>query len=237
MTITSLVFAVFCVLTILIYWRLPQRYRIVWLFTVSTVFVLTWSWELAAILLVIATVNFNLGSWLGAAKDERRVLLWIGIVFNILVLAALKYSGFYVAALAHLLNRIGIRTGAGGLQFLVPIGLSFITVQMISYLIDIFKDQLVAEKRWLEFNTYVLYFPKFLSGPIERAKTFIPKLDRLVTLTKDQIVNAIALILIGMVRKIIFADALNALIPADAFVHPLCNCTFHMAPGLCICYL
>jgi D-alanyl-lipoteichoic acid acyltransferase DltB (MBOAT superfamily) len=221
MTITSLVFAVFCALTILIYWRFPQHYRSLWLFIVSTVFIITWSWELAAILLVIATVNFYLGGWLGAAKDKRRVLLWIGIVFNILVLVALKYSGFYVAALAHLLNRTGIRTGAGGLQFLVPIGLSFITVQMISYLIDIFKNQLVAEKRWLEFNTYVLYFPKFLSGPIERAKTFIPKLDRPVTLTKDQIVNAIALILIGMVRKIIFADALNALIPADAFVHPL----------------
>ncbi len=79
MTITSLVFAVFCVITILIYWRLPQRHRIIWLFTVSTAFIITWSWELAAILLVIATVNFYLGSWLGAAKDKRRVLLWIGI--------------------------------------------------------------------------------------------------------------------------------------------------------------
>ena len=109
MSITSFVFIIFCAVSILIYWRLPQRYRIPWLFTVSMVFILTWSWNLAGILLVVATVNFFLGKWLGiagstptpgtnpskspgTARNNRRILLWLGIGFNVLALVALKYS-------------------------------------------------------------------------------------------------------------------------------------------------
>jgi alginate O-acetyltransferase complex protein AlgI len=221
MSITSLIFAAFCIGAILIYWLLPLRFRAGWLFVVSAGFVITWSWELAGILLVVATVNYYLGRWLGGAENRQRILLWIGILFNIFALAALKYSNFYIPALVRQLARVGIGVGPGGVQLLAPIGLSFITLQMISYLVDIYRHQLTAEKRWLEFNIYVLYFPKFLSGPIERAKGFIPKLDEHTSLTNSQIGRAFALIFVGLIRKRLFADSLNAMIPADAFVHPL----------------
>jgi alginate O-acetyltransferase complex protein AlgI len=148
MSITSLFFAFFCAASILIYWRLPQRNRIIWLFIVSMAFMLTWSWNLAGILLVVTTVNFLLGIWLGVAKDSRRVLLWIGIGFDVLVLVALKYSNFYVGALTRLLEKMGIHAGTGGLLLLVPIGLSFIAVQMISYLVDVHNRILKPEERW-----------------------------------------------------------------------------------------
>jgi alginate O-acetyltransferase complex protein AlgI len=221
MSITSLAFALFCTSAILIYWRLPTRFRVWWLFTVSAGFVVTWSWALAGILLVVAVVNYSLGRWLGSAQVRQRTLLWIGILFNLFVLAALKYADFYIQPLIRLLERGGIGIGPGGLQFLVSIGLSFITLQMISYLVDIYRHQLTAEKRWLKFGIYVLYFPKFLAGPIERAKVFIPKLDEHISLSNGQIARAFGLIFIGLVRKRLFADSLNALIPTDAFVHPL----------------
>ena len=221
MNITSIIFSVFCAGTILIYWRLPFRFRSWWLLGISPLFVVSWSWELAGILLVVASTNFTLGQWLQSEKTRRRVLLWTGILFDIFVLLALKYSDFYLQALVRLSTRIGIEVNAGGLQLLAPVGLSFITLQMISYLVDISRSQLTAEKRWLEFSLYVIYFPKFLSGPIERAKTFIPKLGEHAPLTNDQIARGFALIFIGFVRKRLFADALNAMIPADAFVHPL----------------
>jgi alginate O-acetyltransferase complex protein AlgI len=221
MNITSIVFFVFCTSTILVYWRLPFRFRSWWLLGVSTLFVVSWSWELACILLVVASTNHTLGKWLQAEKYRRNVLLWTGILFNILVLLALKYSDFYYQPLVRLFTRIGVDVSAGGLQLLVPFGLSFITLQMVSYLVDISRSQLAAEKKWLKFSIYVLYFPKFLSGPIERAKTFIPKLESHPPLTSDQIVRGLGLIFIGCIRKRVFADALNAMIPADAFVHPL----------------
>jgi alginate O-acetyltransferase complex protein AlgI len=221
MNIASIIFSVFCTGAILVYWLVPSRFRAWWLFGISTLFVVSWSWELACILLVVASANFLLGQWLQSEKIRRRALLWTGILFNIFVLLALKYSGFYFQELVQLLSRIGINISPGGLQLLAPLGLSFITLQMISYLIDISRSQMTAETSWLKFGLYVLYFPKFLSGPIERAKTFIPKLGQVAPLTKDQVVRGFGLIFIGLVRKRLFADTLNAMIPANAFIHPL----------------
>ncbi len=220
MTITSLVFAVFCAVSILIYWGLPQRHRPLWLFIVSMIFILTWSWNLAGILLVVATVNFHLGKWLGVAKDRRRVLLWIGIGFNILALVALKYSGFYVVALTNLLEKMGVNTGAGGLLLLVPIGLSFIAVQMISYLVDINNRIFKPEPHWLDFALYVAYFPKMLSGPVERARTILPMFKQPKALDAQSKEHNFWLIIVGLFRKIVLADTLSSIIPAAIFLHP-----------------
>ena len=220
MTITSLVFVIFCAASILVYWRLPQRYRILWLFIISMAFILTWSWSLAGILLVVATVNFYLGKWLAAAKDKQPALLWIGIGFNVLMLVALKYSDFYIPALTTLLQKMGVHTGAGGLLLLVPIGLSFIAVQMISYLVDIRHRMLAPEAGWLEFALYVVYFPKMLSGPIERARTLLPVFKQPKALDAQAAERNFWLIVIGVVRKIVLADSLSSIIPAAIFVHP-----------------
>jgi D-alanyl-lipoteichoic acid acyltransferase DltB (MBOAT superfamily) len=220
MSITSLVFVVFCAATILIYWRLPQRHRILWLFIVSMVFVISWSWNLAGILLIVATVNFLVGKWLGAAKDRQRALLWIGIGFNVLVLVALKYSDFYVGALTRLLEKMGVHTGAGGLLLLVPVGLSFITVQMISYLVDVHHRLLKPETAWLDFAVYVIYFPKLLSGPVERARTILPMFKQPKAPDAQAAERNFWLIVVGLLRKIVLADTLSSIIPSAIFLHP-----------------
>jgi D-alanyl-lipoteichoic acid acyltransferase DltB (MBOAT superfamily) len=246
MSITSFVFVIFCAVSILIYWRLPQLYRIPWLFAVSLVFIISWSWELAGILLVVATVNFLLGRWLGisspaitkpevgaamtpdpipgeslgTAKDRLRALLWIGIGFNVLALVALKYSDFYVGALTNLLGKLGVHSGAGGLFLLVPIGLSFIAVQMISYLVDIHNRMLRPEAHWLDFALYVVYFPKMLSGPVERARTILPMFKQPKAPDAQAAERNFWLIVVGVIRKIVLADSLSSIIPAAIFLHP-----------------
>jgi alginate O-acetyltransferase complex protein AlgI len=220
MSITSLAFAVFCVVAILVYRNLPPPYRTSWLFAASIGFLLTWAWDLAAVLLVVATVNFFLGRWLGVATNRRRFLLWTGIGFNVAVLVALKYNGFYVPALTSLLERMGVQTGEGGLKLLVPVGLSFITVQMISYLVDIHNKILKPEPHWLDFALYVVYFPKLLSGPVERARMILPKFKQPVPLDAAAVERNTWLIVTGLVRKLILADTLLSIIPADIFLHP-----------------
>ena len=221
MSVTSLIFGLFCLCAILVYRLAPVRFRNPWLLIVSLIFVITWSWQLAAILLGVAGVNYFLGGWLGQADKRRRYLLWIGIIFNILVLIVMKYEYFYLPELTRWLEQMGIGLGPGALQVIVSVGLSFIALQMISYLVDVSRGQLVPERRWLEFNLYVFYFPKFLSGPIERLKSFIPRLDEPRRLDRDRLIQALGLIFIGLIRKRLFADMLNAMIPADAFTHPL----------------
>jgi len=220
MSITSLTFVVFCFVAILAYRFLPSHYRTGWLFAVSIGFLFTWAWDLAAILLVVATVNFYMGRWLEAAASRRRFLLWTGIGFNILVLVALKYSGFYVSALTSLLEHMGVQTGEGGLKLLLPVGLSFITLQMISYLVDIYHKILKPEPRWLDFALYVVYFPKLLSGPVERARTLLPKFKQPSPLDASAVEQNVWLIAVGLLRKLILADTLLNIIPAGIFLRP-----------------
>jgi D-alanyl-lipoteichoic acid acyltransferase DltB (MBOAT superfamily) len=216
-SITSLAFLACCTVAVLVYWRLPASYRIPWLFILSIGFLASWAWELAIILVIAASVNFLLGQWLGKADEKGRLLLWMGIGFNLLVLAGLKYSSFYAAGLTRLLERMGIHTGAGGLRLLVPVGLSFITLQMISYLVDVHHRTIPPEGRWLDFALYTVYFPKALSGPIERAKVLLPAIKRPKPLDVQTIERCFWLVIVGLARKVIFADTLARMTPDEVF--------------------
>ena len=132
----------------------------------------------------------------------------------------LNIADFYVTALTRLLEKMGVHTGAGGLQLLVPIGLSFIAVQMISYLVDVHNRIFKPEAHWLDFALYVVYFPKMLSGPVERARTILPMFKQPKAPDAQAAERNFWLIVIGVVRKIVLADSLLSIIPAAIFQHP-----------------
>jgi D-alanyl-lipoteichoic acid acyltransferase DltB (MBOAT superfamily) len=219
MEITSLTFAGFVALVFLIYHFLPLRAQNFWLLLTSLLFYVAFEWQFAVILLILTLLNFTFGK--GIAKSKRQGLLWIGIVLNAGALLVFKYADFYIPALTELLNNLGIQTQAGGLQILLPIGLSFYIVQAISYLLDVYRDRTPAEEDPLNFTLYFLYFPKLVSGPIERARDFLPKLREHRLVDNALLTSSLSLIVVGMVRKIVFADTLTVLIPEDAFTEPM----------------
>jgi alginate O-acetyltransferase complex protein AlgI len=232
MSITSLIFFGACGLAVLIYWRLPASQRVKWLFVTSLGFLVSWSWGLACIMLIMATTNHRLGRWLALAEARRRVLLWIGIGFNITVLLGLKYSSFYSASLVNLLDKLGIATRAGGLNLLVPVGLSFVVLQMISYLVDVHKRTLVPEDSWLVFTTYTIYFPKLLSGPIERARTILPAIKNPEKPDTRKSELYLWLVVIGLARKLILADTLAMIVPDETFGQPEFYTGQHLAVSI-----
>jgi D-alanyl-lipoteichoic acid acyltransferase DltB (MBOAT superfamily) len=219
MEITSLTFAGFVVLVFLVYHFLPLRAQNYWLLLTSLLFYIAFEWQFAVILLILTLLNFLLGK--GIAKGKRQALLWVGIVLNAGALLVFKYADFYIPALTKLLHGLGIQTQAGGLSILLPIGLSFYIVQAISTLIDVYRDRIPAEEDPLNFTLYLMYFPKLVSGPIERARDFIPKLKEPRLVDNALLTRSLSLIVLGIVRKIVFADTLTVLIPEDAFTEPL----------------
>jgi alginate O-acetyltransferase complex protein AlgI len=218
MNITSLGFFLAAGLFVLAYWKLPQAWRPVWLLAGSLAFLATWSWQFILVLLAIGAVNFLLGKALG--KRPRTALLWTGILFNILALLLLKYNNFYTPALSNLLQRLGLASAARSIQLLVPVGLSFLAVQFIGTLLDIHNRRLQPQTDPIAFAVYVFYFPKLLSGPIERAGDFFKKLAAPHKPSRELLTRNIALILVGLVRKVILADSLLASLPADLFTAP-----------------
>jgi D-alanyl-lipoteichoic acid acyltransferase DltB (MBOAT superfamily) len=224
--ITSLSFAGFVAGVFVLYHQLPHRAENVWLLAASFGFYALWDWRFGLVLLGLTLVNFWLAQVL--ARTDSRSWLWAGIGLNILVLLIFKYNHFYLPELSHLLGGVDL----GALTLLVPVGLSFYLVQVISTLVDVRMKRIQPEKDWLLFCLYLFYFPKLLSGPIERARTFIPKLKQPRVVNADLFVRSLSLVLVGLFRKMVIADSLMALAPQDAFTNPAAYSAQHLVTWL-----
>lgn len=220
MTVTSLLFLGCALVAAVIYWRLPQKWRATWLLITSIAYIATWSWQFCIILLVFGVFNYWLGIRVETALTRKKVWTTLGIIVNLLVLFLFKYQGFYLPELLGLLEKMGIAPLSDGLRLLVPVGLSFLVVQAISYLLDVANSRLKPERDLVKFWVYVLYFPKILSGPVERARLFLPRLEKPLPFNRELLERSLAFILTGLFRKIVLADALFRMIPEGAFVNP-----------------
>lgn len=221
MEITSLNFIFFVLGALVVYYLLPRRPQNYWLLVVSYTFYITWAWQFALILLLLTGVNFILGQRLRVNGQGKRGLLWLGIGLNILALIFFRSADFFLPETLALLTGLGVSTEAGGLQFLVPLGLSYYIVENISYLVDVYKGQIKGEVDPVDFALYLAYFPKLVAGPIERARSFLPILAQQRIVDNDVLARSVTLIVVGLVRKLFIADILAAAILSDVYEFPL----------------
>ncbi len=221
MNITSLVFVALAFLAALIYRKLPGKWRSPWLLLISAAFVASWSWQFIVVLLLFGLINYAFG--LRLARQDGKPTGWVifAILTNLLILFIFKYNHFYQPGLTHLLETLGFSVAADGLKILLPVGLSFLVVQNISYVVDVAGGRLPAERDLIKFWVYVLYFPKLLSGPVERARDFLPRLSDPLKINRDLLEKSLSLLVVGFFRKVFLADALFRTIPDNAFISPL----------------
>jgi D-alanyl-lipoteichoic acid acyltransferase DltB (MBOAT superfamily) len=222
MNVTSLTFAAFILLTVLLYHRLPKRYKLAWLAFVSVVFVASWSISLLGILVVLIGLNYFIALRLNAASEKKRsIWLITGIAVNIGALLVFRYSAFFMPELTNRLQTILIDHQLDIFVLMAPVGLGFFIVQGILYQVDVYYKRLAAERSFVLVFLYLLYFPKFLSGPIERPKQFMERLKTPAAVDWDTIKKSFVLIMFGLVRKKILADPLSSLLPDTLFTAPM----------------
>jgi len=184
------------------------------LLAASLYFYFLWSWHFPIVLFFFGLVNFFFIKLI--AQRKMSLLLWIGIGFNIIVLAFFKLMGFYTDEFARALSLNNPDT----IQFLFPVGLSYMVVEAISVLVDAYNGRLDSPGPLSDFLLYFAYFPKLISGPVERAREFLPKLAANRVVDNQVLAESFTLIVIGFFRKIAVADVLNTLIPEKLFDDP-----------------
>jgi len=215
--ITTSIFALFVLVAAVVYYRLPGRAQRLWLLALSYIFIATWSWAFALMLLVATSANYRLG-WRVAGGG--RGWLWLGIGFNVSTLVYFKYVVFFVPDLLAAVDRIGFTGPTDVFRLALPLGLSYYSLQAISYLVDVHRRQMQPVADEADFGLYMAYFPKLVAGPIERARTFVPRLAEPRVVDNGVLTSAFGLIVLGLVRKLVVADPLAALIPEHAFYTP-----------------
>lgn len=211
--IVSPEFLLLVVVTAAVYYMLTPRAQVIWLLAVSYIFCATWNPGYVIILLAFTLLNFFLAKQIEKRRSRR--LFFVGLALNAGSLIFLKVlAGPYAPGiLEHIVS--GAITG-----ILLPIGFSFYTLQLISYLTDVYRGQIRAESDFFSFALYLAYFPKLLAGPIERAKSFLPQLKRDRVVDRSAIEQGLYLILLGLLRKVVIADRLAGLRPGDIFTRP-----------------
>lgn len=194
MSFISLNFVTLFVCTFLLYYTLPPKYRKAILLLSSCIFIGYYHIAFLIIALLISLATFFLGKWVGQSKhekDTKRIYI-SGLCFLI--------TGWLTFRYANLLP---------GVHWLFPLGISFYTFQALSYLTEIYWKEEEPEENLADFMIYMLFFMKFLSGPIERARDMLPQLKSGKPVAYPSIVYGMKLIVVGLIKKLILADYIS----------------------------
>ncbi len=211
MVFNSLDFLAFILPVLLLYWLLFKRtstLQNVFLLTASLFFYAWADWRFLALLIASILVNYYLGIKIHNEEDEKKrsLFLYIGSIFNIGLLLYFKYVNFFYEGFYEILNIFGLESGNTSFQILLPLGISFFTFQTLGYLMDVYNDEIEPTRNLLDFSLFVAFFPKILSGPIERAANLIPQLEEKRVLEYHAFVDGLRQILWGLFAKIVIAE-------------------------------
>ena len=209
MIFNSFSFIVLFPLIFLLYYAIPAKYgklRNMYLLFVSYLLYLQWKPVYAIVLLAVTAVTYFAALLVVKAKHPKRTLT-VGVLLALLPLAFFKYFNFINETVSGALSAVGLSSHLPGLNWAIPIGISFYTFQALGYLWDVYYKRQEAEHDFLTYALFVSFFPSILSGPINKASLVIPQLKNLRPyFDYVKAVEGLKMLLWGMFMKVVVAD-------------------------------
>ena len=230
---SSFTYVFFFLGVVLISWALPARWTRAFLLLASALFYASWGPLYGLLLAGMILATWALGLAIARGGPFRGLALVGGVTGSLLALGYFKYSAFLWTQLGHLTTwAMGPRPW-GTVEVVLPLGISFFTFQMISYLVDIWRGG-GAERNLAQYALYISFFPQLIAGPIVRADELLPQLKRRPVFDAPQVIQGLDLFVRGMVKKIVLADNL-ATLSDQVFATPQAFDTWSTWVGVC-CY-
>jgi alginate O-acetyltransferase complex protein AlgI len=214
MLFNSFHFFIFFPTVVALYFLLPQRIRWVFLLVASYYFYMCWKAEYI-VLLATSTLSAYVAAIIIARSDKKRtkkIALFSAITINIGLLFVFKYLNFFNESIRFLCDSVNIFYAMPSFRVLLPVGISFYTFQIVGYLIDVYREDIKPEKHLGIFAVYVSFFPQLVSGPIERASSFLPQFYEKHHFDYERVKNGLLLMLWGLFKKVVIADRLALMV-------------------------
>ncbi len=209
MEITSLIFILASTLAVFAYYLIPPRFRVWFLILLSFGFIATYSYKLLIYMVVYSLINYAIGRGIPLVRHKRNLFI-LGLVFNLAQLVLLKYVSFTIEPLFRLFS---VETDLMSIsRFIVPIGVSYFTLQGIGYLINVNLGWEKPEKNFSHFLLYMVFYPRFISGPIDRSNLFLPQLKEHRSFDAGHITEGARLVLFGVFKKVVVANQLSLIV-------------------------
>lgn len=204
MVFTSINFLYYFLPTVLIlYFIVPKKYKNL-LLLISSLLFYFYGEPKYIILMIIEIVLAYFEARLIEKYKSKEIFIF-SIFIHVLLLCIFKYTNFLITNINGIFN-----TNISLLNIVLPIGISFYTFQIISYLVDVYKEKVKAQKNFISLATYVSLFPQLIAGPIVRYETINNELDNRKQ-TFNDFSSGISRFIIGLSKKVLIANILGEL--------------------------
>ena len=237
MSLNNIEFLFFLPLVFLVYWLGPRLrfYQNSVLLIASYIFFGSWHWHL--LLLIIA------GTWLDyfvshqfvkTEVDDARKKHWLiaSLLFSLGSLCFFKYVGFFADAANDALALVGIDNALPVLKILLPLGISYWTLQRVGYVLDTYWNRLKPADSLLDFSLFVCFFGQVAAGPISRGSELLPQLQRARHIETHWITSGAFAFLLGYTLKAFVGELLGESLVSRAFGSPELYTSFSLWVGV-----
>ncbi len=213
MTFNSAAFLIFFPIVLLFHFLTPLKYRVVPLLVLSYYFYACWNVRLMGLIMFTTLTSYFAGILLERTEKKhlRRCLLAITLIACLGVLFFYKYFNFFSETAASVISLFGNSSVSDSktLSLILPVGISFYTFQTLSYVVDVYRKSISAEKNFLYYALFVTFFPQLVAGPIERPENLLPQLKEPHKFSYENFKTGSAIMLIGYFKKIAVADIVS----------------------------
>jgi alginate O-acetyltransferase complex protein AlgI len=232
----SIQFLLFLPIVLLGYWGAVERptLRKVILVVASLIFYMAWNPAPVVLVLYLTVVDWAAGHGLAAASSARvrKGLLALSIINNLGALVLFKYADWLTHLFVDAAAVFGVKLAYRPLGLLLPIGLSFLVFQGMSYTIDVYRRELAGRRSLLDVLVFMTFFPHIVAGPIVRAADFLPQVDVRPRCDDDTGGRALARIVVGLFKKLVIADYLQTNLVDRVFADPAAHTGIDVIAGV-----
>lgn len=214
MLFNSTAYAIFLPFVFAIYWLIPDKYRWILLFVSSYYFYMSWNPKYVFLILFTTIVSYGAAIVIEQAKsnNSKKKILSLAAILCLGVLFFFKYYNFTAISVASALSAFSIKFDPVVVKLLLPVGISFYTFQTLSYVIDVYRGEVKAERHFGYYASFVAFFPQLVAGPIERTNNLLPQIKKNKQFDYEKASYGLKLMAWGFFKKIAIADRLSVFV-------------------------
>ena len=222
MLFNSLDFLIFFPIVTTLYFVFPHKIRNYWLLAASYFFYMCWNPKYILLLMTSTFITYLSGIVMERIKqsdreEAKKIKLknWTvaaSFVLNISMLFYFKYINFALDVMTDVLGLFHISVNVPTFDVILPVGISFYIFQALSYTMDVYRDEIYAEKNIFRYALFVSFFPQLVAGPIERSKNLLKQLAKPNDFDYDNARTGLLMMLWGYFIKVVMADRLAVLV-------------------------
>lgn len=229
MNFNSYQFLLFFPIVVLFFFLIPEKCKNLWLLIASWFFYACWNVRFLSLLIIVTAVSHVAGIVIEQTQKKKRAFV-IGFICLCGMLIYFKYRFFVMNNLVSILKLVGIEAAFQPAHSLIlPVGISFYTFQAAGYLIDVYRGEIKAERRFIDYALYIAFFSQLVAGPIERAEKMLGQLKQERKFEYERLREGILILLWGYFLKLVLADRIAIFVDAVYADYGITYPGFYMA--------